>query len=105
MKNLDSINTELILREKLAIQRTILANQTTFLAFLRTSMYFLVAGLSIHNFIKIEIGVFIETLFYLISIIIFILGILNYLRQKKIIRKSFMHIGRYNSEFEREQKR
>lgn len=45
----NSINKDLLLRENLALQRTILANQTTFLSFLRTSMYFLVAGLSIKN--------------------------------------------------------
>jgi hypothetical protein len=31
---------DLILRERLALQRTILANQTTVLAFIRTAMYF-----------------------------------------------------------------
>jgi putative membrane protein len=44
------MNKDLILRERLAIQRTHLANQTTFLAFLRTAMYFFVAGLSIDSF-------------------------------------------------------
>jgi putative membrane protein len=33
-------NKDLILREKLALQRTTLANQSTFLLLLRTSMYF-----------------------------------------------------------------
>jgi putative membrane protein len=39
-----AINKDLILRERLALQRTILANQSTFLSFLRTSLYFLIAG-------------------------------------------------------------
>jgi putative membrane protein len=40
MSNQKSINKDLILRERLALQRTVLANQSTFLAFLRTAMYF-----------------------------------------------------------------
>lgn len=46
------MNKDLILRENLAIQRTIMANQTTFLSFIRTSMYFLVAGLSVQNIVQ-----------------------------------------------------
>ena len=52
------MNKDLILREKLALQRTILANQSTFLSFLRTSMYFLMAGLSLTNLLLIENGLF-----------------------------------------------
>jgi putative membrane protein len=37
----ETVNKDLILRERLALQRTILANQTTVLAFFRTAMYFL----------------------------------------------------------------
>ena len=48
------VNKDLILRERLALQRTVLANQSTFLSFLRTAMYFLIAGLSLKNLLKIE---------------------------------------------------
>jgi putative membrane protein len=47
-------NKDLILREKLALQRTVMANQTTLLSFLRTAMYFLVAGISTGSLIKVE---------------------------------------------------
>jgi putative membrane protein len=36
----ETVNKDLILRERLALQRTILANQTTVLAFFSTAMYF-----------------------------------------------------------------
>ena len=49
------MNKDLILREKLALQRTVLANQSTFLAFLRTAMYFLVAGLTINNLLDLVV--------------------------------------------------
>jgi putative membrane protein len=52
-KTIDTnINNDLILRERLAIQRTNMANQTTLLSFVRTSLYFLIAGLSIHGFLN-----------------------------------------------------
>lgn len=101
MESNEKINPDLILREKLAIQRTILANQTTFLAFLRTAMYFLIAGLSIHSFLDIKTGFIFEIAFYAISFIIMVLGILNYLRQKKVILKSAKHIGKYRGDYEK----
>lgn len=63
----ETINKNLILRESLALQRTTLANQTTFLAFLRTAMYFSVAGLSTRNVLQIENSGIIEIVFYTIS--------------------------------------
>ncbi len=95
------INKDLILRENLALQRTILANQTTFLSFLRTSMYFLVAGLSIKNLLEVEGGLIYQVLFYLISATILFLGIFNYLRQNKKIDESRVHIGNFKTEYQK----
>lgn len=94
-----AINKDLILRERLALQRTILANQSTLLSFLRTSMYFLIAGLSIRNLLQIENGVIIETLLFTFSIIILIIGIVNYFRHKKSIQENKVHIGDYQLEY------
>jgi putative membrane protein len=94
------IKTDLILREKLAIQRTILANQTTFLAFTRTSMYFLVAGVSIDNLLKFDYKYFITNSFYVISFILIATGLLNFIVQKRKIKDSEKHIGGYKTEFE-----
>jgi putative membrane protein len=97
----NKINKDLILRENLALQRTILANQTTFLSFLRTSMYFLVAGLSIKNLLEVEGGLIYQVLFYVISATIFILGVFNYLRQNKKINESRVHVGNFKTEYEK----
>ncbi|CAM2746746.1 putative membrane protein [Flavobacterium succinicans] len=90
-----AINKDLILREKLALQRTILANQSTFLSFLRTSMYFLIAGLSLRNLLKIEHSLYIELLLFTVSIIILIFGIYNFLKHQKSIIDSEKHVGDY----------
>ena len=88
MNNQKSINKDLILRERLALQRTLLANQSTFLSFLRTSMYFLIAGLSLQNVLKIENSNIIEIVLFSVSGIIFLIGIGNYFKHKKSILKT-----------------
>lgn len=46
------MNTDLILREHLAIERTRLANETTLLAYIRTGLYFLVAGSTLGQIVE-----------------------------------------------------
>jgi putative membrane protein len=97
------LNKDLILRENLALQRTILANQSTFLSFLRTSMYFLVAGLSINNIFQLEEGALIyQITFYTISVSILAFGIYNYHKQKRKINESKAQIGNYKFDYEKE---
>lgn len=93
------MNKDLILREKLALERTVLANQSTFLAFLRTSMYFLVAGVSINNLTNVKSGKTIELVFILISVLLLVFGIVNFFRQRKKIIQSEKHIGDYKLEY------
>ncbi len=94
-----SINKDLILREKLALQRTELANQSTFLSFLRTSMYFLMAGLTLQNLFHGDKYAFFEILLFIISAVVIVLGIFNYFRHKKLINQSEVHVGNYQSEY------
>ncbi len=93
------LNKNLILRESLALQRTTLANQTTFLAFLRTAMYFAVAGLSTRNVLQIENSLLIEISFYTVSFFILILGIVNFFKHKKMIIENKKHIGDYKLDY------
>jgi putative membrane protein len=99
MNNQKAINKDLILRERLAIQRTILANQSTFLSFLRTSMYFLIAGLSLKNVLKIENSINIEIVLFSFSGIILLIGIVNYFKHKKSILENEKHIGDYQLDY------
>ncbi|MBL7920708.1 MAG: DUF202 domain-containing protein [Bacteroidia bacterium] len=100
MNNLDEkINKDLILREKLALQRTELANHSTLLAFVRTALYFLVAGLSLRSLLNLKNSLMIEVSFFIISSAILIIGIVNYLKQLKKIKTSEKHIGDYRLEY------
>jgi len=95
-----SVNKDLILRERLALQRTVLANQATFLAFLRTTMYFAVAGLSVRGLLTVSYGIYFELAFYCVSVFLFSYGVRNYVRQEKSIRESERHIGDYKLDYE-----
>ena len=94
-----SMNKDLILRERLALQRTILANQSTFLAFLRTSMYFFIAGLSLKSLLKVDNSFTIEISFFISAFLIFFIGVFNYFKHKKMIVENEKHIGDYKMQY------
>ncbi|HMP30081.1 MAG TPA: DUF202 domain-containing protein [Saprospiraceae bacterium] len=98
------MNKDLVLREKLALQRTILANQSTFLSFLRTSMYFLMAGLTVQNIFSSS--TFTSTNYWILEVILFIVsafvllfGIFNFFRHKRKIEESEQHVGNFKEEY------
>ncbi|MFD1629799.1 DUF202 domain-containing protein [Pseudopedobacter beijingensis] len=95
-----SFKKDLILREELAIQRTFLANQSTFLSFLRSSMYFLVAGLSVNKLVDDNRAVIFEYILFVISGLLLVVGIINYFRNHKKIKQSEIHIGDYKLKYE-----
>lgn len=97
--NKSIMNKDLILREKLALQRTHLANQTALLAFVRTAMYFFVAGLSIDSFFKFSETHLVMWTFFIISFMLLLYGIANYFKNKKMIKLSVQHIGDYKTEY------
>jgi putative membrane protein len=97
-----SFNKDLILREKLAIERTSMANDSTFLAFIRTALYFSIAGMSVNRLLEPSYGLLIEIAFWIIAIFILTVGIIKYYRQKKSLAESEKHIGDYKLHWEQE---
>ncbi len=87
------INKDLILRERLAIERTVMANQRTFLSFLRTALYFFVAGLTINELLALRHATIVVGLFFIISFLLLIAGVVTYVKQKKKIAKSRKQVG------------
>jgi putative membrane protein len=94
------INKDLILREKLAIERTDMAIDRTLLSFVRTSLYFLVAGMTVNSLLKVSYGWWLEILFWILGGVILLMGLLNFRRQKKKIKDNERHIGDYKLEWE-----
>ena len=69
---------ELILRDHLAIDRTILSNESTLLAYIRTSLAVIAAGATlVHFFIEFYIQC-IGAILVILGIVILILGIRRY---------------------------
>ena len=96
----NNFNKDLILRERLALQRTSMSNDTTLLSFIRTALYFSIAGMSVNTLLKVNAGVWIEIVFWAIALIILIIGIWNYFKQKQRLKDSERHIGDYKLHWE-----
>ena len=98
--NTARINKDLILREKLAIERTAMAIDRTLLSFVRTSLYFAIAGLSVNSLLKSENARWIEIIFWVLSVVILVAGLISFVRQRKKLQESKRHIGNYVLELE-----
>jgi len=94
------INKDLILREKLAIERTDMAIDRTLLSFIRTSLYFAVAGMTVNSLLKISYGLWVEILFWVSGLGILVIGLLKFYAQKRKLNDSKKHIGDYKLEWE-----
>ena len=89
------LNKDLILRERLAIERTAMAIDTTLLAFIRTALYFSIGGMSLNSLIKVSYGLWFEIAFWVMAAVILIIGIFKFFKQKKSLKNSEKHIGNY----------
>ncbi|MEZ4988037.1 MAG: DUF202 domain-containing protein [Saprospiraceae bacterium] len=78
---------ELILRDKLAVDRTRMANQRTLLAFVRTGLYFIVAAIGIMHLEKASYYQWLTGVLIGVGVIAIAAGFVNYLTMRRKIRK------------------
>ena len=83
------MNRDLLLRDNLAAERTLLANQRTLLAFVRTGLYLLVTALAIYKFIEIRNNGWIVWTMAISSVVVMLIGTINFFIVRKKIRKTF----------------
>jgi putative membrane protein len=89
------------IRHSLAIDRTILANERTFLAYTRTSLTMLVPGITFIHFFANSIGLMLLGIFFIpAGLITFLYGLRSFYKKKAIIKKdkqmlTEMLIGQY----------
>lgn len=85
-----AVESEIILRDKLAIDRTRLANQRTLLSFVRTGLYFIATAVGI-AFLGQRGGIFgwVEWSLTGIGLVSIFIGIINYLLMRKKIKKAY----------------
>ncbi|NWG05044.1 MAG: DUF202 domain-containing protein [Syntrophaceae bacterium] len=77
---------ELILRDELAIDRTMLANERTVLAYLRGALTLLIAGITFLNFFDTGMLLYIGILCIPLGLAIGIFGVFRYRKMDKSIR-------------------
>ena len=77
---------ELTLRDYLAAHRTILANDRTWLSYIRTSLTLFVAGVTFIRFFKLQILLVIGWIFIPVSVIILIIGIWQHNKRYKMVQ-------------------
>lgn len=78
---------ELILRDHLAIDRTVLSNESTFLAYIRTSLAVVAAGATlVHFFVEFYIQM-VGGILVVIGIVILLLGYRRYRLMDKSIKE------------------
>ena len=78
---------ELILRDKLALDRTILAHERTFLSYIRTTLAVLVVGFTLLHLIADPIGISGGILLILAGVAILVIGIVRTLSMSRSIRE------------------
>lgn len=78
-----------MLRDSLAMDRTILANERTLLAYLRTAISFLAAGVGFIKFVDTMFTIILGYTFIVLSIFIFIFGFVRYIKVKSKYKKDF----------------
>jgi len=79
--------SDLILRDSLAIERTRLASERTFLAYFRSSVFFLATGISILHIQFFEDVTHIGWGFISISPFVFSIGFIRVIQVKRAIKK------------------
>jgi len=75
--------------DMLALARTIMAGERTFLGYVRTSVGFLAGGIGIVMYLKHPFLIIIGVLLILTSIVVLITGIKNYRRMRMLFMKAY----------------
>ena len=79
--------SKMILRDHLAADRTILSNQNTFLAYVRTALTLFVAGVTFIRFFDTPITVIIGWIFIPTGISTFLVGLIRYNIHRVTLRR------------------
>jgi putative membrane protein len=80
---------EIILRDFLALERTRLANERTYFAYIRTSLYLILAGIAFLEFDSFHSIVEIAYLLFFLSFLLFTFGSVRYFRLNKKIKRFY----------------
>jgi len=77
---------KLILRDYLAVDRTILANERTFLAYLRTAFTLAILGVTFVKFFNERFMLCLGWISFLVGVFILVIGLVKYQKMKEIMK-------------------
>ncbi len=95
---MESIGT--IVQSQLSIERTVLANKRTLMAYFRSAVSLIVAGAGLMKFIQDPIWCIIGIIFIIVAPVMMTIGIVDYYRVKKLIDKESVFVQKFNDEEE-----
>jgi putative membrane protein len=98
--NKKGLNKDLILREEMALERTKMAQYRTFLSFVRSALYFPVAGITMHQAMDISFGLHLQWGGIILGLLILLAGVAFYINSEKKIKKYGTFIGNYPLEID-----
>ena len=78
--------SELILRDELAIDRTILANERTLLSYLRGSVALIIAGVTFIHFVEFGLLRYMAILLIPVGVITAVIGVIKYKHMGQRVR-------------------
>lgn len=93
------MNKDLVLREYLALERTKLANERTLLTYIRTGLYFFIAGSTLGALIDTAFWDMLGVPLIVIGLFIALLGVVRFIRVGRAIDRSRRNIGNASIEF------
>ncbi len=79
-------NNQLILRDELAIDRTILANERTMISYLRGAITLVISGITVLHFVQAGILLYVGILIIPIGVIVGIFGTVRYRKMDQRLR-------------------
>ncbi len=82
-------NDKIILRDYLALERTRLANERTLFAFIRTSLYMLLAGIAIVQLEGLEPIKLLGYLLLILCVVTLIFGVIRFVHFRKKLRRYY----------------
>lgn len=83
------VKEEIILRDFLALERTTLANERTLFAYIRTSLYLILAGIAFIELEKFETFKWLGYTLFSISSFLILFGIVRYFKLRKKLFKFY----------------
>lgn len=81
------------LNDLLAVERTMMANDRTLLSFIRTALYFGVAGISLRQLMPQSFSWELTYFFIALALMFLVVGAIRYRNQLRRIRRSQQHHG------------